>query len=55
MLGVLAAILFGVAFFLNATSTATSVLFSPESLMLAGLTLLALHLIGIGKTWRVRR
>ncbi len=48
MFGIIAAILFAVAFILHVTSTSTSVVFSPFSLMLVGLCLLALHLTGIG-------
>ena len=48
MFGIIAAILFAIAFILHATATATSVVFSPESLVLLGLALLALHLAGIG-------
>lgn len=55
MLGFIAAVLFAIAFVLNATSTATSVVFSPMSLLFAGLTCLALHLSGVGTTWRARR
>ena len=44
MLGFVAAVLFAIAFLINATSTSTSAVFSPTSLMLVGLTLLALHL-----------
>jgi hypothetical protein len=51
MLGYVAAILFIIAFLLNATSTATSAVFSPTSLMLAGLACLALHLAGVGTGW----
>jgi hypothetical protein len=40
---------------LNATSTATSAVFSPTSLMLAGLACLALHLAGVGTGWSVGR
>jgi hypothetical protein len=53
MLGFVAAILFIIAFLLNATSTATSAVFSPMSLMLAGLAFLALHLAGVGTGWSV--
>ncbi|HXL90835.1 MAG TPA: hypothetical protein VN969_17950 [Streptosporangiaceae bacterium] len=53
MLGYVAAILFIIAFLLNATSTATSAVFSPTSLMLAGLACLALHLAGVGTGWSV--
>jgi len=51
MLGYVAAVLFIIAFLINATSTATSVVFSPTSLMLAGLACLALHLAGVGTSW----
>jgi hypothetical protein len=53
MLGYVAAILFIIAFLLNATSTATSAVFSPTSLMLAGLACLALHLAGVAAGWSV--
>jgi hypothetical protein len=53
MLGYVAAILFIIAFLLNATSTSTSAVFSPTSLMLAGLACLALHLAGVGTGWSV--
>ena len=55
MLGYVAAVLFIIAFLLNATSTATSAVFSPTSLMLAGLACLALHLAGVGTGWSVPR
>jgi hypothetical protein len=54
MLGYIAAVLFIIAFLLYATSTSTSVVFSPMSLMLAGLACLALHLAGVGTGWSVR-
>jgi hypothetical protein len=53
MLGFIAAVLFIIAFLLNATSTTTSAVFSPMSLMLAGLACLALHLAGVGTGWSV--
>jgi hypothetical protein len=55
MLGYVAAILFIIAFLINATSTATSAVFSPTSLMLAGLACLALHLAGVGTGWSLPR
>jgi hypothetical protein len=55
LLGFVAAVLFIIAFLLNATSTTTSVVFSPTSLMLAGLACLALHLAGVGTNWSVPR
>ena len=54
MLAYIAAALFVIAFFLTATSTATSAVFSPTSLMLVGLACLALHLAGVGTGWKVR-
>ncbi|MGC5345545.1 hypothetical protein ACPXCE_17860 [Streptomyces sp. DT24] len=48
MLGIAAAVFFGIAFVINATETSTSILFSPTSLMLFGLVLLALQVSGIG-------
>jgi hypothetical protein len=53
MLAIIAAILFAIAFLLNATGTATSAVFSPMSLLLAGLVCVALHLAGVGTGWRV--
>jgi hypothetical protein len=55
MLGIIAAILFIIAFLLNAASVATSNVFTPMSLALAGLSLLALHLSGVGTGWNWRR
>ncbi|HLH58764.1 MAG TPA: hypothetical protein VKV33_06385 [Streptosporangiaceae bacterium] len=54
MLAFIAAILFAIAFLLNATSAATDAVFSPTSLMLVGLACLALHLVGIGAGWSPR-
>jgi hypothetical protein len=53
MLAIIAAILFAIAFLLNATSTTTSAVFSATSLMLVGLACLALHLAGVGTGWKV--
>ncbi|MHA6764819.1 hypothetical protein [Streptacidiphilus sp. PAMC 29251] len=50
MLGIAAAVAFGVAFVINAANIAVDRVFSPTSLMLLGLTLLALHLSGVGTT-----
>jgi hypothetical protein len=55
MLAIAAAIIFAIAFLLNATSTATSAVFSPTSLLLAGLACLALHLAGVGTGWSLPR
>ncbi len=53
MLAIIAAVIFAIAFLLNATSTATNAVFSPMSLLLVGLACLALHVAGIGTGWRV--
>jgi hypothetical protein len=55
MLAYIAAGLFVIAFLINATSTATVAVFTPFSLMLAGLACLALHLAGVGSGWSVPR
>jgi hypothetical protein len=51
MLGYIAAVIFVIAFVINATSTATDAVFSPLSLLLVGLACLALHLAGVGTGW----
>jgi hypothetical protein len=55
MLAIVAGIIFAIAFLINATGTATDAVFSPTSLLLAGLAILALHLAGLGSGWTVRR
>lgn len=55
MLAIIAAVIFAVAFLLEVTSTASSAVFSPVSLMLLGLACLALHVGGIGAGWAVTR
>jgi uncharacterized membrane protein YhdT len=54
MLGIIAAILFVIAFSLNAASTGDSPVHAgqPDAF---GLACLALHLIGVGTSWRGRR
>jgi len=51
MLGYIAAALFIIAFIINATSTSTTAVFAPLSLLLLGLACLALHLAGVGTGW----
>ncbi len=51
MLAFIAAILFAIAFLINAASIATDAVFSPTSLLLVGLVCLALHLAGLGTGW----
>ena len=55
MLAVIAAILFAIAFIINAASVSTDAIFSPLSLMLVGLALVALHLAGIGPAFSYSR
>lgn len=55
MLGVIAAIIFAIAFLINATNTTTSAVFTPISLLLLGLIALSLHLLGVGSGWSVPR
>jgi hypothetical protein len=55
MLAIIAAVLFAIAFIINATGTSVSAVFDPTSLLLVGLALLALHLAGVGSGWRWRR
>jgi hypothetical protein len=55
MLAIVAAIIFGIAFVINATGTATSAAFSVTGLLLLGLACLALHQAGIGSAWVRRR
>ena len=58
MLALIAAVLFALAFLINAAGIATDAVFAPSSLMLVGLALLAFHLTGSGpampayKRWR---
>lgn len=58
MLAAIAAILFAIAFLLNAAGISTDAVFAPFSLMLVGLALLAFHLTGRGPelpAYRTRR
>ncbi|MDK1475845.1 hypothetical protein QNO07_20895 [Streptomyces sp. 549] len=48
MLGIAAAVLFFIAFLINAADIATNDIFSSVNIMLIGLMLLALHVAGIG-------
>ncbi|MBO7939807.1 MULTISPECIES: hypothetical protein [Streptomyces] len=54
MLAVGAAILFFIAFLINAAEISTNDAFTSVNLMLLGLTALALHLAGVGGGWSVR-
>lgn len=56
MLAVIAAVLFAIAFVINAGRVSTDVVFSPFSLAMVGLALLAFHLTGQGPALKpVRR
>ncbi len=46
MLGIVAAVLFFIAFLINAADIATNDVFSSVNVMLLGLTALALHVVG---------
>ncbi|MGW7438583.1 hypothetical protein [Streptomyces sp. NPDC054849] len=50
MLGIAAAVLFFIAFLINAADIATNDVLSSTNLMLIGLAALALHVAGIGST-----
>jgi hypothetical protein len=51
MLAIIAAILFAIAWIINATGTVTNAWFSVTGLLLIGLACLALHQAGIGSAW----
>ena len=55
MLAIVAAVIFGIAFVINATGTVTNATFSVTGLLLLGLACLALHQAGIGSVWVRRR
>jgi fatty-acid desaturase len=55
MLGIVAAVLFFLAFLVNAADIATNDVFSSTNIMLLGLMSLALHVAGIGTGWARRR
>ena len=55
MLAIIAAIIFAIAWIINATGTATNAWFSVTDLFLIGLACLALHQAGIGSVWVRRR
>jgi hypothetical protein len=55
MLAIIAAIVFAIAWIINATGTATNGWFDVTDLLLIGLALLALHQAGVGTGWGRRR
>ncbi|MGC5038100.1 MULTISPECIES: hypothetical protein [unclassified Streptomyces] len=48
MLGIIAAVLFFLAFLINAAEISTNDVFTSTNVMLIGLALLALHVAGVG-------
>ncbi|MCL7424801.1 hypothetical protein ACIHJG_22875 [Streptomyces sp. NPDC052415] len=57
MLAIIAAVLFLIAWLINAAEISTNDVFTSTNVMLVGLALLALHVAGIGSGWgsRTRR
>ncbi|MEU5278032.1 hypothetical protein [Streptomyces asoensis] len=55
MLAIIAAVLFFISFLINAAEISTNDVFTSTNIMLIGLTLVALHLAGIGSGWSARR
>ncbi|GGX85114.1 hypothetical protein [Streptomyces fructofermentans] len=54
MLAIAAAVLFFIAFLINAADIATNDTFTSTNFMLIGLTVLALHVGGVGTGWSGR-
>jgi hypothetical protein len=54
VLAIIAAVLFFIAFLINAADISTNDVFTSTNVMLIGLTVLALHLAGIGGGWAAR-
>ncbi|WP_320781758.1 hypothetical protein [Streptomyces sp. CRN 30] len=54
MLAIVAAVLFFIAFLINAADISTNDIFTSVNFMLVGLALLALHVGGIGSGWAAR-
>ncbi|MEU1282499.1 hypothetical protein [Streptomyces sp. NPDC005805] len=55
MLAIAAAVLFFIAFLINAADIGTNDVFSSTNVMLLGLMLLALHVAGVGNSLRTGR
>ncbi|MET9440999.1 hypothetical protein [Streptomyces sp. NPDC006610] len=55
MMAIIAAVLFFIAFLINAAELSTNDVFSSTNLMLLGLLALALQLAGVGAGWRGAR
>ncbi|MEU0007181.1 hypothetical protein ABZ079_23595 [Streptomyces sp. NPDC006314] len=54
VLSIVSAVLFFIAFLINAADISTNQTFTSTNIMLLGLTLLALHLAGVGGGWSAR-
>ncbi|MHC3469335.1 hypothetical protein ACYF6T_11510 [Streptomyces sp. 7R007] len=54
MLAIISAVLFFIAFLINAADLSTNDTFTSTNVMLLGLAVLALHLAGVGTGWSVR-
>jgi hypothetical protein len=54
MFAILAAVIFGLALILDWANATVSDAFTPQTLLLAGLLCIALHLAGVGSGWRWR-
>ncbi|MFF0383286.1 hypothetical protein ACWEIK_09620 [Streptomyces sp. NPDC004673] len=54
MLAIISAVLFFIAFLINAADISTNDVFSSTNIMLIGLAVLALHVAGIGAGWNTR-
>jgi hypothetical protein len=54
VLAIISAVLFFFAFLINAAEISTNDTFTSSNVMLLGLTLLALHVAGIGSGWSMR-
>ncbi|MDX5568183.1 hypothetical protein PYK79_39555 [Streptomyces sp. ID05-04B] len=54
MVAIVSAVLFFIAFLINAADISTNDTFTSTNLMLLGLTALALHVAGVGSGWPVR-
>jgi hypothetical protein len=55
MLAIIAVVVFAIAYIIRLTGTSTPAAFAPDSLVIVGLALLALHLAGLGAGWKYRR
>ncbi|MEU1871035.1 putative integral membrane protein [Streptomyces ambofaciens] len=54
VLAIIAAVLFLIAWLINAAEVSTNDVFTSTNVMLIGLALLALHVAGIGSGWASR-